>query len=503
MPKFFNREIPMDNTIPASQLVNVQPAVVGTGGNALSLNAIFLTQSPLIPAQLVVGFSTLSDVKALFGAESEEAEAAAIYFKGFKNSSIQPSLLYFAQYNISDTGAWLRGASLDLSLAQLKTKSGALTVTVDGTQVTASNISLSSATSFANAAALIQTALSNDVNVTYDTSLKAFVVASTTTGVESTITFATGALAESLGLVQSAGPTLSQGAVAVDPASMMDAITSQTQNWATFTTLFEPDCDSKVAFAKWVNEQDLTYVYVMWDTDIAATQTNSETPSVGAYLTTLAYDGTIPIYSDFRIAAFVCGMAASINFTEVNGRITFAYKGQSGLQPSVTNATVAKNLLDNGYNFYGVYATKTESFNLFQSGQITGQWQWADSYVNQIYLNSQLQSAMLNMLASTNSLPYNQQGYDMVRSACLDPITAAKNFGAIRSGIPLSEAQIAQINQEAGRKIDDVITETGWYLQILPGTAQVRGGRTSPPCKLWYTDGGSIQQLNLKSISVM
>ncbi|RYY79931.1 MAG: DUF3383 domain-containing protein [Moraxellaceae bacterium] len=492
----------MDNTIPASQLVNVQPAVVGTGGTALSLNAIFLTQSPLIPAQLVVGFSTLTDVKALFGAESEEAEAAAIYFKGFKNSSIQPSLLYFAQYNMTDTSAWLRGITLGMTLAQLKAHSGSLSVVVDGTTKTAANINLSTATSFANAASIIQTALGLGVLVSYEPTLSAFGIASDSEGDGSTITFATGTLASTLGLAEGQGPTLSQGALATDPASIMDAIISQTQNWGTFTTLFEPDCDSKVAFAKWVNEQDLTYAYVMWDTDIAATQTDGETPSVGAYLTTLEYDGTIPIYSDFRIAAFVCGMAASINFTEINGRITFAYKGQSGLQPSVTNATVAKTLLANGYNFYGVYATKTETFNLFQSGQITGQWRWADSFINQIYLNSQLQAAMLNMLMNTNSVPYNQAGYDLVRSACLDPINAAKNFGAIRSGIPMSEAQIAQINQEAGRKIDDVITETGWYLQILPATAPVRGGRTSPPCKLWYTDGGSIQQLNLKSISV-
>ena len=107
------------------------------------------------------------------------------------------------------------------------------------------------------------------------------------------------------------------------------------------------------------------------------------------------------------------------------------------------------------------------------------------------------------MLSNIKSLPYNEEGYGLLRAACLDPIKEALNFGTIRAGIPLSEAQAAEINNSAGLKIDRLLSTIGWYLQILPASAQTRGNRTSPPMKLWYTDGGSIQQINLASIDVM
>ncbi|MCU4576131.1 DUF3383 domain-containing protein [Acinetobacter courvalinii] len=488
------------NTIPANQLVNVLPSVVGTGGSALSLNGVFLTTNESLPAKSVTPFATKDDVKTYFGVESDEYAAAAIYFKGFDGSNVKPGKIYFATYLATDVEAWTRGNSLNLNLAQLKALSGSLSIDIDGTTKTAANINLSAATSFANAATIIGTAIS--ANVTYDEFYKAFVIRSNSEVVSaSTIDFATGTLAESLLLTKAKGAILSQGAAADTPASAMDNVTQKTQNWGTFTTLFEPDSEGKVAYAKWTNDQDQRYAYVMWDTDIQATQVDGE--SVGAYLTTMEFDGTIPVYGDLDKGAFVCGTAASIDFTEFNGRITFAFKGQAGIVPNVTDATMAQNLISNGYNFYGAYATATEQFNLFQNGQITGVWRWADAYINQIYLNSQLQLSILNMLKNLKSLPYNNDGYGLIRAACLDPIKEGLNFGSIRTGIPLSEEQKAEINSAAGMKIDEVLANVGWYLQIVPATAQIRGNRTSPPMKLWYTDGGSIQKIDLASIDVM
>lgn len=494
----------MANTIPANQLVNIQPSVVGTGGSALSLNTVFLTTSDLIPTDAVVPFSTLAAVKALFGAVSIEAETATIYFKGFTGANVKPSVLYFVRY-IVDSGeigpaAWLRSAPLSLSLNQLKALSGSLTVEVGGVTKSAFDIDFSGITSFSDAAVEMDSALGVDVNVSYNAFLKSFQISSAARGAAATIGFATGTLAGHLGLSEQMGALISQGAGLSTPEQAMDSVIAKTQNWATFMTLFEPDRDGKLGFATWVNNQDLRYAYVMWDSDIAATQSAD---SVGAYLLTNEFDGTIPVYPDYNVAAFVCGSAASIDFTEHNGRITFAFKAQSGLLPSVTDATVADNLTQNGYNFYGAYATATQQFNLFQSGQITGKWRWIDAYINQIYLNSQLQQAVLNMLTNIKSLPYNEEGYSLIRAACFDPINAALNFGAIRAGIPLSEAQAAEINNDAGLKIDRTLSTIGWYLQILPASAQTRGNRTSPPIKFWYTDGGSIQQINLASIDVM
>lgn len=490
-------------SIPASQLVSVQPGVVGTGGSPLSLNAVILTQDTSIPIGTVQPFPTALSVSNWFGAGSPEAQIANVYFLGFDNSNIKPGAIYFAQYPVASVSAYLRGGSLaSVTLTQLKTFSGVLSLTVDGTLKTSTTINLSSATSFSNAATLIAAGFTGGPTVTYDSLRQAFVLTSTTTGVSSTITVASGSLAANLMLTTATGAVTSQGAIASVQATFMNAVTQITQNWATFMTVWEPVLADKLAFAVWVNAQNDRYTYVCWDSDVTAIQSGNTT-SFGPLCIAAAYDGVVPVYPSAQKAAFICGMAASIDFTQLNGRITFAYKGQSGLIADVTDPTAAANLIANGYNFYGAYATANQAFTFLQPGSMPGKWAWIDAYINQIYLNSQFQLALMTLMSSSKSLPYNTLGYGLIAAACQDPINQGLNFGSIRSGIPLSAQQAASVNMAAGVPIDQSLTNQGYYLQVLPATAQVRGLRQSPPCTFWYTDGGSIQRINLASIDVM
>ena len=566
----------MTNSIPASQLVSVIPGVLGAGGNPLSLNAVFLTQDTSIPIGTVQPFSTAAAVSAWFGPNSAEAQYAAIYFSGFTNANTLPGTLYFAQYNTANVGAYLRGSTVaGLTLAQLQAMSGVLDGTIDGRTVLGAAVNLSGATSFSNAATLIQAGLTGGtvfagtasqsagvvtisatasgflkvgdvlagtgvelastitsfgtyttasgvgtVNVSttgtvasgtadvagigvvaYDSLRAAFVVSSPDTGATTTIGYASGSLAPLLFLTQATGAVLSQGAAATTPAALMASIVESTQNFATYMTVAEVADSVKLQFAAFANASNERYLYVVQDSNAAALGANAST-SFGVL--TGGYNGVMPVYDSTggTLAAFICGAAASIDFTETAGRITFAYKGNTQLVPQITDATIANNLIGNGYNFYGAYATADQAFSLLQPGLVSGPWKWADAYVNQIKLNSDLQLALLELLANSKSIPYNAAGYGLIRSACLNPITSAVNFGSIQAGVALSAAQAAEVNTAAGVKISDTIQNVGWYLQILPATAAQRVARTSPPMTLWYADGGSVQKLNLASIDV-
>jgi hypothetical protein len=352
------------------------------------------------------------------------------------------------------------------------------------------------------------------VLVTYDSVSGAFIVTSGIVGPNSTAAFATGTLAASLFLTAATGAVLSQGAAATTPSAFMAALTQTTQNWASFMTLFDPDGGTatvtvgntqKQAFAAWVNTTNRRYAYIAWDTDVTPTLSASATTSLAAILASAASDGTCVIYDPANgptMAAFICGAAASIDFTATNGRITFAFRGQSGLVAGVTSSTVAANLIANGYNFYGAYATASQQFLEFQPGSVSGVFQWLDSYVNEIWLNAALQQALMVYLQNVNSVPYNNQGYEGIKAACADPINAALNFGAMRVGVTLSASQAAQINSSAGTKVSDVLQYQGWYLQVVNAAPQVRQARTSPPMNLWYCDGQSIQNVILNSVLV-
>lgn len=571
-------------TIPASQLVQVNPNVLSAGGNALNVVGLMLTQNIRVPIGTVSSFPSATAVNNALGASSVDAQAAAIYFNGFTGATQQPGNILVAQFPTGAVAAYLRSASLAaVSLATLQSFNGALNVTIDGYPRSA-NINLSAAVSFSAAAASIQGALNaalptqstitasiaggtmtvtgtltgtfavgqtvtgsntpagtiilsqltGAVNgtgtyvvtatgttvtsqtltttatalvVTFDSVTSAFLIQSGITGIPSTAAFASGSLATSLSLTQALGAVVSQGTVAAVPAAFMNNIVRLTQNWATFFLNFNPDASgnaTKLLFAQWVATQNNRYAYLAGDTDITPTLSTSAPLSLAQLSITQALSGVCPIFDPnfFPVAAFVSGAAASINFNTPGGRITFAFKSQAGLLPTVTDGVVAQNLLANGYNFYGAYATANNSFQFFQNGSIVGPYLFLDSFINQIWLNAQIQLALLQFLNQVNSVPYNRIGYGLIENALNTVITAGLTFGAYSAGVVLSSGQISQVNNQAGGNVAPTLSARGWYLQILDPGPVARQARQTPIITLWYVDGESVQQITLASVKL-
>lgn len=360
------------------------------------------------------------------------------------------------------------------------------------------------------------TATAPPLAVSYDSVSGAFVIQSGSTGAVSVAAYpTTSGRTTMLGLTQATGATLSQGAAATTPAALMNAVTAITQNWATFLTLFDPDGGSgftqKLASAAWNNGQNNRYLYVAWDTSILGTEAAPSTSSFGYALQQGDYSGTSLNYepSDLSIAAFVSGMAASINFGTPGGRITAAYKSQTGLTAGVTNGATAINLagnpqvlgsFGNGYNFYGAYGNANASGVFYQRGTVSGPYAWFDTYVNQIWLNSSFLVSTVAWLQIINSVPYNESGYAEFEQVLQPDIDAAVSAGVIVAGVTLSASQILDVNTAAGANVAPIIQSVGWYLQVSDPGPAARASRQSPAATFWYCDGGSIQAINLASL---
>lgn len=504
-------------SINADQLVSVTPRVINAGGDSLELNGLALTRSPLVPSGRVLQYPDASAVAQAFGAQSAEATFAAAYFKGFDNATIKPTRLYVASYVDEAKPAWLRGAPLALTLAELQAvTSGSLSITIDNTPRILQGLNFAAVTSFSDAAQMLQSALTLEEGdpvpsapvVTYSSLTRAFQITSGTRGEGSAVGYATAVgsgmdLAALLGLRQADGALQSDGMDARSPAQNMAAVLESTLNWVCFSTVWEPDLATKLLLAAWNNSLGKPrYVYVPWDTDVTACQSLMAS-DFGSRLGVAGYCGCSPVYGGADLAAFVLGVAACIDVDRTNGRLTFAYKAQDGQPVTVSDGSAAQALLAKGYNFYGSYHTANDEFRFFQNGQITGSFAWLDTHINAVCIYNDLQLAILNLFASVNSLPYNEAGYDQVRAACKDPIVKYLNFGAIVPGVPLSHAQAAQVNREAGQNIAPTLERDGWYLQIKPATAQNRAARDTPPCSFWYMDGGSIQRLDMASTTIL
>ncbi|KPA87289.1 Protein of unknown function (DUF3383) [Pseudomonas asplenii] len=487
-------------TIPASQIAQVIPGVLSAAGAAINLNGLILTHNTYVPIGTIPGFAIADDVASYFGSASLEASLATIYFNGYENSTKKPGKLYFAQYPSAPVAAYLRSGSLaSTTLAQIKAVTGSLSIVIDGTAKTAASIDLSTATSFSSAAALLSTALS--VPVTFDSIKSAFIVSSSTTGVTSTIDFATGTAAAGLLLTNATGAVTSQGAVAGVPGTFMDALVAKTQNWFGFTTTWEPVTADKNLFSAWANGKADRFAYAGYDSDVNASAIGNTT-TWGYYLQSTKSSGTIPIFGDVTHAVFALSWAACLDFDRLNGRATLAFRYQSGLAASVTDATIASNLKANGYNFYGAYANATEDFLFMYPGSISGKWAWADSFANQVWMNANFQADLIKLAMSLGTIPYNADGYGLIEASIAGTRAEALNFGAIRTGTTLDPLQVAAITNAVGSDVSPTIIESGSYFQVVPATAAVRAARTTPSITFYYADGGSIQQFTVASIEI-
>lgn len=165
-----------------------------------------------------------------------------------------------------------------------------------------------------------------------------------------------------------------------------------------------------------------------------------------------------------------------------------------------TNAT---NLKAQGMNFMGDYATRNDQFVFLYPGQMFGTWTWIDTYLNAIWLNNALQVACMAGFEQTPRVPYNSDGYALIRAWMQDPVNRALYSGIIDTGVTLSESQKAELAREAGRDISGELFTDGYVIQVNDPAPAVRQKRESPECSVWYTYGGSVHRLDIASTAVV
>lgn len=487
-------------SIPASYIVNITPAALGTGGTSLSLNSVVFSTSTKFP---VKEYFDLDSVGNDFGITSNEYKFAEIYYGGFTGSNIKPTSLFFAEYATADKAATLIGRSLrSVTLDEIKAITGTLSVTIDGTLKTG-NVDLSAATSFSNAATLIGTALT--ATVTFDTQLQAFVVASGTTGSGSSISYATGTAAYALGLSEDGGAQLNNVTVADTVQGAISRVRSYTLNFAPISHVEDAafDTDWKKELLTWAAKQNHRYWPVVWGEEPTALIANNDV-CLGGWIKANAIQDATLVYGTQTHGAFTCGAIASIDFTETNGRVTLDFRNQSGISASVTSLADAQALVSNGYAYYGAFATANDRFQFLRNSVVSGDFEWADTYAFQLWLNAQFEVDGMVGLQQYKSIPYNATGKAQYRSMFQDTINQGIAFGGMVSGVNLEEQQKAVIIRETGKAeaVDQLFTQ-GWFMYVGDATPATRGTRGPFPAKFYYCDGGSLQSINMTSTAVL
>lgn len=493
------------SNVPISQVVQINPRVIGAGGAQGALDGLLLTQSPALPTNRPAPFFSAASVSLFFGPSSEESAAAGVYFAGILGGGQQPASLTFARYALADAPAVVFGTATGLTLSQLQALSGTLSVTTAAPH-TSTSIDLSLATSFTNAATLMMAAFTApDFVIAYDTTRNRFTLSTNATGADATVSAVSGTLATPVGLSAAAGAYVQANGVDEDtPATAMDRVTATTMNWGIFSHVWDADIDERLAFAAWNTQQDFQFLYAGWDADPTDLVPNNPT-SFGGMVHMSPYQGVIAVYGALAHASAVMAWAASTNYQMVDGRNTLAFRQPvSVVNPQVDTLAAAEALLTNGYTYLGSYASTANTYTVFYNGEVSGQFEWADTYLGQVWLRRTLQQAWFETLLAYKSLPYNAEGYNAIYEGVQDTIGQATQNGVIRGGVTLSASQRAQINAQAQLDIAGQVADRGWFLQVTePLSTSVRTERGSPTVNFWYCDGGSIQKIVVSSATVL
>lgn len=486
-------------SITASKIVSFTPRVVAAGAADLETNGLFLTESDLIQADtLCATFASADAVANVFGADSTEHELAKIYFAGYINKRKVPSGLSFGRIVREDAPAWLRSGPLgDLKSLQVE---GPMTIMINGVEKEA-RITAKTSSTQSKIAEVISAALV-DVECEYNAVMNKFILKTRKTGEEASISVARGAVADALGLSEDAGAITSKGAIARNAGETMRYITGRFKNFVTFATSYDAADEENMELAKWVSG-NYGYVFIAHTNDDNALVAES-TADVASQLKAANVQYTAAVFGGPTYAAFVMGCFASVAWDRQNAVITQAFK-RSALLGARVSADDDFDVLNNkGYTFIGNFACRNSEFNVaYQGMTVYGDFKFLDTLVNDIWLNSKLQTSVFFGLQSMDRVPYNQAGFTSIKSWMFDAVKAAVKNGIISSGTSLNETQKDVLFNMLGDDYSEDLYNNGFIVLVKDPGALARQNRTSPETYCIYTSGGSVHAIHGESVVVL
>lgn len=449
--------------MPISQKNYVNIISQAGGGSAVSrrdlMGRVFV-DTVLLPVGQVVEFTggaevALQGVGDYFGTTSKEYQFASKYFAYRTKKGSRANKISFARWLGSNATPATFVSDSGLSVDWLKSQTnGSLSMTVSGTEISETGINLSTATSLADVATLLNTAFTGDgISFEYDEDLQRFVCSTTATGEEATIEDLAGTLVEAFNFGIISNGSAAGGGV-IKPIS--DSANVST-NFFGIYILEDLEDWEMMAIAQWVHNQNVKYMY-----SITVTSDNAE--SLSEKLAN--YDGVCLTLGDTdELAGFMPVAAiAAVNYDRPNGAIDLMYQTFDTI-PSVTDSTTKAAYDALKVNYYGQTEQAGNFVSFYQNGVLLGSISKIGIYANEAWLKDAFIADILNLRMSLDSLPANQTGVGLVMGVMTNTINQALENGVMLAGKTLNQTQKDYITNLTG---DDTaylkVQSAGYYL---------------------------------------
>lgn len=469
-------------TIPFSKYVRITSGVAGGAGvKRRDLIARIFTGNPLVSPGDVLEFADVPAVSAYFGSGSPEAAIASRYFGWVSPLVGSPRAIGFARYAGGQAvAAAIYGNAEPKSLTELQAiAAGSITLDLDSVPHVISALDFSAATSFADCASVLETALNLDsepafstATVAYDATSRRFVVTSGVPG-DGAIVAQPGAVSEAMGLLAENGAINIAGTGPLDAAATFNASLDVSDNFGSFLFLDTLPLTDTVAVAAANASQNVRFMYCV---PVSAANVSAWAAALegfaGCALTLTLGD---------RAEMIPAIVLAATNFSQRNGTMGYMFRMFPGVAPSVTSGAESDNLDALRVNYYGRTQTAGQKLDFYQRGVLMGGPGDAvdmNVYANEQWLKDAAGSELMGLFLNLGQLPANDNGRGQVLTALQVVIDAALYNGAISAGKTLSLTQRQRVVQLTGDALAwHQVQDIGYWVDCVIEEVATQDGR--------------------------
>lgn len=493
--------------ISQSKYVSITSGVGGaSAASRKDLGLRLLTQNALFPTNTVFEFTSAADVGNFAGTQSTEYKLAQAYFGRVSKSATIPNIISYVYAPFIATACSILSTG---ALAELTTytaiTAGSMIISMGGTSYTLSGLDFSGATSYADVAEVIQTAIRANTSggalytaasVIFDAELQAFKLTGGVTG-DNVITYATAAgsgtdVSSVIGWDSAAEPILSDGVTAEDTATILNNMVELSDNFGSFAFIgLTLDASNIAEIGAWNSAQNYDYMFCG---DVTATNYAAVIEEAKKYegmcINYQPYADELPAY------LMPATILASTNYNKVNGTVNYMYQ-QFPAQAVTVDTNALANTLDPLFiNYNGQTQKAGSKIELYQDGFLSDGTD-AAVYANEIWLKDAMKTEILNLEIASEKIPANDDGIAAVLGVLQAVAGEALNNGTISPGKDLTNTQKAYITQLTGDNTAWQTIELNGYIINIELKMQVVNGANKYIAEytLIYSKGDSIRKV--------
>lgn len=443
----------------------------GVGGaSAVKTRELILrvfTTNALVPAASVLEMTELNDVADKFGTSSDEYKIAAKYFGFVSKLVTKAKKISFARVN---TGSQVLPPTVisitNDDLTALKTHTtDTFSFTVNGTPYVTAAVNLGTATSFADVASKLQTAVVAKLvgtTVTYDDVEEVFKMTLPANLVPATIVMGTGALNDALGLDETA--EISPGSTAYGSLSSIIEADDISDNYGSFLVLGNGQTLAEIqAIAQWNSAQNVKYQYLVGVTNANYVAWFEALKSFSGCALTLVADTNTE--HDEMIPGIIL---AATDYRLRNAGQNYMFQQLEGFTPKVDSNTLANAIDKTRVNYYGRTKHAGQPIEFYQDGYLCGGITaptQMNVYANEQWFKDAALVQLMDLLLALPIIPASDEGRSIVLAALTDVINQALFNGTIKAEKDLTTTQKAYIYQITGDPLAwHQVQQIGWWL---------------------------------------